>query len=87
MSETVFWDTAAIVALGNARDELHHRAIRVSEELAAANSHVLTTDAVLIEVANTFSFYHSSQFQKPRCSMSQTWELSGSSPAAGLTRS
>ena len=54
MPETVFWDTAAFVALGNARDDLHRAAIDVSQELAQAKVQVLTTDAVLIEVANTF---------------------------------
>jgi predicted nucleic acid-binding protein len=55
MPETVFWDTAAFVALGNARDDLHQMAVNVSQELAQAETQVLTTDAVLIEVANTFS--------------------------------
>ena len=55
MTEVVFWDTAAFVALGNARDDLHRAAVAVSQELAQAKALVLTTDAVLIEVANTFS--------------------------------
>jgi hypothetical protein len=55
MPEVVFWDTAAFIALGNARDDLHQTATRVSQELAKAQVHVLTTDAVLIEVANAFS--------------------------------
>ncbi|HMR66138.1 MAG TPA: PIN domain-containing protein [Anaerolineae bacterium] len=55
MPETVFWDTAAFVALGNAKDDLHQAAINVSQELAQATTQVLTTDAVLTEVANTFS--------------------------------
>jgi len=55
MPETVFWDTAAFVALGNAGDDLHQMAVSVSQELAQAKIQVLTTDAVLIEVANTFS--------------------------------
>lgn len=55
MPEVVFWDTAAFLALGNARDDLHQAATRVSQELAKAQAHVLTTDAVLIEVANAFS--------------------------------
>lgn len=41
--------------MGNSRDDLHRAAVDVSQELAQANAHVLTTDAVLIEVANTFS--------------------------------
>ena len=55
MPEIVFWDTAAFVALGNTRDDLHQAAISVSQDLAQAQAHVLTTDAVLTEVANIFS--------------------------------
>jgi predicted nucleic acid-binding protein len=55
MPEMVFWDTAAFVALGNRDDELHPAAVAVSQELAEANALILTTDAVLTEVANTFS--------------------------------
>lgn len=55
MPETVFWDTAAFVARGNRDDELHTAAITVSQELARANARILTTDAVLTEVANAFS--------------------------------
>ena len=55
MPEVVFWDTAAFVALGNRDDALHDDAVSVSEELASRGSLVLTTDAVLTEVANTFS--------------------------------
>ena len=54
MPETVCWDTAAFVALANRDDELHAAAIAVSQELARANARILTTDAVLMEVANTF---------------------------------
>jgi predicted nucleic acid-binding protein len=55
MPDTVFWDTAAFVALGNAKDDLHSTAVKVSQELAQTQARVLTTDAVLTEVANTFS--------------------------------
>jgi uncharacterized protein len=55
MPEVVFWDTAAFVALANRDDALHDAAIQVSEKLARAGARVLTTDAVLTEVANTFS--------------------------------
>jgi len=55
MPETVFWDTAAFVALGSADDELHDQAVEISQALARRNSHILTTSAVLTEVANTFS--------------------------------
>jgi predicted nucleic acid-binding protein len=55
MPETMFWDTAAFVALSNAKDALHQQAVQVSTELARAQTRMLTTDAVLIEVVNTFS--------------------------------
>jgi predicted nucleic acid-binding protein len=55
MAEIVFWDTAAFVALGNADDELHEAAIVVSRQLAGEKARILTTDAVLTEVVNTFS--------------------------------
>ncbi len=55
MPETIFWDTAAFVALGNRDDALHAAAVAVSEELAHHKARILTTDAVLTEVANTFS--------------------------------
>lgn len=55
MPETIFWDTAAFLALGNRDDELHGAAIAVSRELARANARILTTDAVLTEIANAFS--------------------------------
>jgi predicted nucleic acid-binding protein len=55
MPETVFWDTSAFVALGNADDDLHEPAVRLSESLAREQAHILTTSAVLTEVANTFS--------------------------------
>jgi len=55
MAETVFWDTSAFVALGNADDELHEAAVAVSGELACERARILTTDAVLTEVVNMFS--------------------------------
>jgi hypothetical protein len=55
MTESVFWDTSAFVALGNADDNLHGQAVMVSETLARNRLHIVTTSAVLTEVANTFS--------------------------------
>jgi predicted nucleic acid-binding protein len=55
MPETVFWDTSAFVALGNADDDLHEQAVQVSGALARQKAEILTTSAVLTEVANTFS--------------------------------
>ena len=55
MPERVFWDTAAFIALGNRDDDLHAAAIAISQELAARPAVVFTHDAVLTEVANSFS--------------------------------
>ncbi len=55
MSDSVFWDTSAFVALGNRDDALHAMAVSVSQELARERAFILTTDAVLTEVANSFS--------------------------------
>jgi predicted nucleic acid-binding protein len=55
MPETVFWDASAFVALGNADDDLHAQAVQVSDTLARQKACILTTSAVLTEVANTFS--------------------------------
>jgi predicted nucleic acid-binding protein len=55
MAETVFWDTSAFLALGNADDNLYEQAVQVSEALGRQRAHILTTSAVLTELANTFS--------------------------------
>lgn len=55
MPEVVFWDTSAFVALGNRDDDLHPAAIAINNRLARQRAHILTTDAVLVEVANSFS--------------------------------
>jgi predicted nucleic acid-binding protein len=55
MPETAFWDTSAFVALGNADDDLHEQAVQASDTLARQKAHILTTSAVLTEVASTFS--------------------------------
>lgn len=55
MAEVVFWDTSAFVALSNRDDDLHDAAVAVSNMLAQQRAHILTTDAVLVEVVNSFS--------------------------------
>ena len=55
MSRTVFWDTAAFLALANTRDALHTQAVIVSRSLASEKARLLTTDAVLTELANGLS--------------------------------
>ncbi|MCB0105115.1 MAG: PIN domain-containing protein [Caldilineaceae bacterium] len=51
----MFWDTSAFLALVNARDELYSQAVTVSRNLAHEKAHLLTTDAVLTEIANGLS--------------------------------
>ena len=55
MNQLVFWDTAAFLALANVRDILHVQAVAVSRALAQDRARLLTTDAVLTEVANGLS--------------------------------
>ena len=49
---TVLVDTAAWIALVNTRDELHNRAEQTMAELRRGNVALLTTEFVLLEVAN-----------------------------------
>jgi predicted nucleic acid-binding protein len=49
---TVLIDTAAWIALINTRDELHSRAEQTMAELQHRNVALLTTEFVLLEVAN-----------------------------------
>ena len=49
---TVLVDTAAWIALVNSRDELHSRADQIMVELRRGNVALLTTEFVLLEVAN-----------------------------------
>lgn len=51
----VFVDTAALVALGNRQDQWHPQAVKVSRQLTLSGCRFVTTDAVLLEVGNTFS--------------------------------
>ena len=51
---TTLVDTAAWIALVNTRDELHERAIDVMAELRRNNVALVTTEFVLVEVANAF---------------------------------
>src|SRR6266446_6921967 len=49
---TVLVDTAAWIALVNTRDELHSRAEQTMIELRRGNVALITTEFVLLEVAN-----------------------------------
>lgn len=51
----VFVDTAAWIALLNTRDALHAQATRVFVDLRTVAANIVTTEFVLIEVANALS--------------------------------
>lgn len=51
---TTLVDTAAWIALVNTRDELHKRAEQIMAELRRSNATLVTTEFVLLEVANAF---------------------------------
>lgn len=53
--KTIYVDTAALVALGNKDDQWHEQAVQVSRQLTLTGCRFITTDAVLLEVGNTFS--------------------------------
>lgn len=51
----VFIDTAAWIALVNQRDDLHYPALEASKKLRQAQSTLITTEFVLLEVADGLS--------------------------------
>jgi predicted nucleic acid-binding protein len=55
VSAAVFVDTAYLIALLDPRDSLHARALSLAKKLAGDEAPLLTTDAVLLELANYFS--------------------------------
>jgi predicted nucleic acid-binding protein len=55
MGSPVFVDTAYLVALLNRHDVLHDRAQALASAWAKRRTSLLTTDAVLIELANFFA--------------------------------
>ena len=53
--ERVFADASYWIALLNPRDELHHKALALSEDLGSAE--IITSEMVLTEFLNCFSGY------------------------------
>lgn len=45
----VFLDTSYAVALSAVSDEKHKRAVELADEMEAANTHFVTTRAILLE--------------------------------------
>ncbi len=52
---TVLVDTSYLVAVLDPRDRLHAPALRLARELAEENARLVTTDAILLELANYFA--------------------------------
>ena len=55
MKKYVYVDTAALIALGNKTDSFHPLASQVNQRLIAEQYTFLTTNAVILELANAFS--------------------------------
>ena len=55
MQAEVFLDAAYAIALSAPSDQLHTRAVALAEQLEAARTHLVTTQAVLLEIGNALS--------------------------------
>ena len=53
--DDLFLDTAYAIALSNASDDLHDRALELSESLERGRARLVTTRAVLLEIGNALS--------------------------------
>lgn len=55
MRAEVFLDTAYAIALSSANDHFHQRALLLADQLEAAETRLVTTHAVLLEIGNALS--------------------------------
>lgn len=55
MDNEVFLDTAYAIALANAKDQFHEKAITVAKQLRLYKTKLITTRAVLLEIGNALS--------------------------------
>ncbi|MCB0111005.1 MAG: type II toxin-antitoxin system VapC family toxin [Caldilineaceae bacterium] len=55
MDNEVFLDTAYAIALANAKDQFHEKAVTVAKELRRQKTRLITTRAVLLEIGNALS--------------------------------
>ncbi len=55
MARTVLIDTSYLVAVLDPRDRLHVAALALARELAEEDARLVTTDAILLELANYFA--------------------------------
>lgn len=58
MSEAIFWDAWAFIALMDSSYRLHKMAVDIAIELNKQRTHMVTTEAVLSEVGDMFSKQH-----------------------------
>ena len=55
MKSKVFLDTSFSIALSIVKDEFHQRAIELAKQVNTAQSEIITTQAVILEVGNALS--------------------------------
>ncbi|MCE7990117.1 MAG: PIN domain-containing protein [Caldilinea sp. CFX5] len=55
MDSEVFLDTAYAIALANAKDQLHPKAVQLAKQLRTHKTKLVTTRAVLLEIGNALS--------------------------------
>ena len=55
MEAEVFLDTAYAIALANAKDQFHQKAVQLAQQLRTEKTKLVTTRAVLLEIGNTLS--------------------------------
>ena len=55
MEAEVFLDTAYAIALSSSSDHSHSIALRLADELEAAQTRLVTTRAILMEIGNALS--------------------------------
>ncbi len=55
MDSEMFLDTAYAIALANAKDQFHHKAVELAKQLRTHKTKLVTTRAVLLEIGNALS--------------------------------
>ena len=55
MKDEVFLDTADAIALSSLSDDFHQRAVQLAREIRAAETRLVTTRAIMLEIGNALS--------------------------------
>lgn len=55
MNRELFLDTAYAIALSSTSDQYHEQAVQIAHELTHAQTRLITTRAVLLEIGNALS--------------------------------